>query len=877
MFLVRKLRPLTITAIPIIQAGARQTLSHKQPLSVAVPFEPSGCESLEGWWLASPNGEPVTSSLKATSHWADGSVKWAVLRTVVSPEVQGSGDWQLLSPSVPKPISSLNAIPSVTVSQSTDAITIQDGELSYRFHVESSVVFPDIVSAGRKIWNGCNFQLVSNDSEQKALEFSKTSINVTSHDDVSALITVLGHIQTADAKRIDVSLHFEILSGDWLKLRVQIHNPHRARHSEYLWDLGDEGSINISELSLRYEKLSADAVSYRAEEKLDWISVLNDECNLFQASSGGANWNSVNHVDADGQLQSTSKGYQIQTANTNTVKGDRATPVVWVETEQRTHWGFTLSKFWQNFPKSLSFSDTELCIGLFPIEHGSTYELQGGERKTHEIVFSFSEQKDSLDWVDRPDVFTVPTASAMNSQALRYAENEGGDAYNALISESLSPSNGFLAKREVIDEYGWRNFGDIFADHETLYHESDDLFISHYNNQYDPIYGFARQFLLTGDDRWYELMDDLAKHVLDIDIYRTDEDRVEYNHGLFWHTDHYKKASTCSHRSYSRDHYIDWHGDKGGGPGGEHCYTSGLVLYYQMTGNADARNAVLNLTNWVRFYYEGNGGVLDTLKNLATGERRKFLSLIKGQKVLRYDYRLDRGTGNYIRALLDSFEITRDKQYLAQVESIMVSTFSDVDDFSARDLDDPEYTWFYCIFLQEIILYLDIKRELNELDDAFIYARNALLHYVRWMVENETPYLSQPERLLFPNDTWITQDIRKANVLYAAYRYALDDRESILSKARYFRDYVIKGLSQSDTLHFSRMQIIMLQNHGPSGLMDIEVGPYPELSTLSDKELPSKACFYTLTGLIGSTSRKLFTAIRKFSLTREIQWVKVRL
>ena len=76
------------------------------------------------------------------------------------------------------------------------------------------------------------------------------------------------------------------------------------------------------------------------------------------------------------------------------------------------------------------------------------------------------------------------------------------------------------------------------------------------------------------------------------------------------------------------------------------------------------------------------------------------------------------------------------------------------------------------MFLQEVIKYLDLKRTLDELDDAFVYARDALLHYAYWMAENEQPYLHQPEKLEFPNDTWAAQDIRRANVLYAAYRYA---------------------------------------------------------------------------------------------------------
>ena len=49
------------------------------------------------------------------------------------------------------------------------------------------------------------------------------------------------------------------------------------------------------------------------------------------------------------------------------------------------------------------------------------------------------------------------------------------------------------------------------------------------------------QFLRTGDARWWRLMDDLARHVRDIDIYHTREDKAAYNGGLFWHTNHYMR------------------------------------------------------------------------------------------------------------------------------------------------------------------------------------------------------------------------------------------------------------------------------------------------------------------------------------------------
>ena len=160
---------------------------------------------------------------------------------------------------------------------------------------------------------------------------------------------------------------------------------------------------------------------------------------------------------------------------------------------------------------------------------------------------------------------------------------------------------------------------------------------------------------------------------------------------------------------------------------------------------------------------------------------------------------------------------------------------------------------------------------------AFRYARNGLLYYARWMAENETPYLSRPDRLEFPNDTWVAQDIRKANVLYAAYRYATVDRDELLTRARYFRDYVLEALKESDTLHFSRIQILMLQNHGPSGLMDTAAEPYSGLASLPVHEDPQKACFYTLPGFILEVLGQLLLGVRKFNLGREVRWVKARI
>ncbi len=135
------------------------------------------------------------------------------------------------------------------------------------------------------------------------------------------------------------------------------------------------------------------------------------------------------------------------------------------------------------------------------------------------------------------------------------ADDPHGD-YLRLVDAAVEGDDTFERKREVIDEYGWRHFGDIYGDHEAVFHKESgagaEPLTSHYNNQYDPVAGLGYQFLRSGDHRWRRLMRELAAHVIDIDVYHTDRDKSAYNHGLFWHTFHYVDADTGTHRSYPK-------------------------------------------------------------------------------------------------------------------------------------------------------------------------------------------------------------------------------------------------------------------------------------------------------------------------------------
>ncbi len=807
----------------------------------------------------------LPAELAATSRWPDGSIRWCLLKVLLSNEPEMM--W------LEKAAGHRQA--DVVRILGEESIDVLDGELCYRFARHS--LFPTISDADSTIVDGkADLLLTGEDGRLMSLDFD--SPELIASDRLSATVAVRGCLSDTPGQALNILLRYDIFAARDMVLTCEIHNPDRALHPEGIWDLGDAGSVLFSALSLAVERFAGSTAHVQFERGGPWYE--QPTFSLYQASSGGDHWNCPAHVNRFNKSTVAFRGYRATQSDGTVIEGDRAVPSLIFDDGAGRLMSVTPIQFWQNFPGKIACSDQDVELCFFPPMNGDCHEMQGGERKQHRIHFSFagdlSQAKASAHKVPGGRPLRIDRRFFAAHDVLGQPVAEEPGRYEKLLVPSLSDVSGFFAKREAQDEYGWRHFGDVVADHETLYHEGDAYFISHYNNQYDCIHGFARQYLLSGDARWYRLMEELAQHVLDIDIYRTNEDRAEYNYGLFWHTDHYRSASTSTHRTYSRDHYpSDWTGAKGGGPGPEHCYTSGLTLYYYLSGNEDAKDTVLRLTEWITNYYEGTGTFIEYGKALVTHDVKKLLTALKGGRVLRYRYPINRGTGNYIRALLDSYELTEDSAYLQRATRAITDTYSALDDIGLRDFGDIEGTWHYTVFLQEVLRFLDLKRVTGQFDADFHRARNGLMHYARWMVDHEAPYLVQPDKLEYPNDTWVAQDIRKANVLYGAYRYTADDRAPLLKRACFFRDYVINELEQSDTLHYARLQALIMQNQGPACVMENECEPYeiPETTGQSvDRESE-----YKVRDFIRAVVSGFGRVIKTTSPRREYAWVRVRL
>jgi hypothetical protein len=652
---------------------------------------------------------------------------------------------------------------------------------------------------------------------------------------------------------VEARLHFFAGSAA-VRIELTIRNPRRAAHPGGLWDLGDAGSIYLKDVAIRFALPTRGEVRPVEPPAPAGRVVCSPEVGapaeefaapfeLYQDSSGGENWRSTNHVSRKHEVPVSFRGYRLKSGSQERT-GLRATPLVTLSRGGHAV-GVAVPQFWQNFPMAVEATDGALMLRLLPQQFGETW--------TFAVAFGPDATPEALEWFRQPARAFASPKWYCDSGAIPYLTPKADDPnadYLKLVDAAIEGKDTFDAKREKIDQYGWRHFGDIYGDHEAVYHAAGPReasltgpatqpptpLVSHYNNQYDPVAGFAYQFLRSGDLRWLRHHEEHAQHVIDIDIYHTTQDKSAYNGGMFWHTYHYADADTGNHRAYPRSllHFkgmpgLDPNSEKakrsrhvyaaGGGPANEQNYSTGLMLHYFLTGRAQSREAAIGLARWVIDMDDGNKTVFRWLSRADTGRA----SMSRDDSY----HGPGRGSGNSLSVLIDGHRLGGDPAFMAKAEQLVRRCIHPADDVAKRNLLDVESRWFYTMFLQALGKFLDYKAERGELDFMYAYARESLLHYARWMAEHEVPILSRPEILEYPNETWAAQDMRKSEVFKFAAKHATgEEKAKFLERADFFfRDSVARQMA-FPTRTLCRPVVLMLS----FGYMQAYFQKHPEES-----------------------------------------------
>lgn len=749
--------------------------------------------------------QALPAQFEVIAAWPDGSAKWVLVDCLVTLEKNCS---KLLS-------LQLATAESSAVSENADLVVADDtiegsfGMLNFKASRGASSLLEQMLVTPGQNTIAARLNLVLIDASGNRRDCCVDRVTLVRDGPLRSTLEVSGGFAGgSSASELVFTARIDIVSNAAeLHLDIDIWNPRAAIHPNNCWDLGDLGSVTFQSISLELllpSDVSRVSWTEGRQARIQQLD-LSDEWTLQQVSSGGENWDSTNHIDSEGNLTVARRGYVVRHENQEIGSGYRAEPVV-EATVDGTHAAVSVVDFWQNFPTSISCTKRVLGVGLFAACGDNLFEIQGGERKRHEVVMSFAGVEDGS-LITRHKLMTdvaVDPKFVAASRAMPYFVPSSDDqrfaACNSYVRSIVEGDKTFKSAREVIDEYGWRNYGELYADHEAIGSDSVTPIISHYNNQYDFVAAAALHYLRSGDTRWYDLLRAAARHHRDIDIYHTDRDRIAYNGGLFWHTDHYKDAATATHRTYSRRNATN--GDYGGGPSNEHNYTTGFLYFYWLTGDVTAREAVISLATWVLQVDDGALSIFAPISNDSTG---------RASSTAEPGYHgPGRGAGNSINALLDAWQLTGERPFMQKIEELVARCVHPQDNIDELGLDDPESRWSYLVFLQVLGKFLAIKEEYLEFDYHYYYARDCLLHYAHWVLNNEVPYKEVLHKVDKPTETWPAQDIRKCHIMHLASKYDSEPaNKHFQERADFYYKRCLDDLLQFDTAYLCRPRVII--------------------------------------------------------------------
>ncbi len=790
------------------------------PATTGVPF-PRGAWDGEGPARLASSVGLIASSFRILERWSDGSVRWSLFDLLL-PIGTAAGEEIRIDVSRPAdrpfptggPVSAgvtpdggTSRSPSpapgpLRLQEFAGAIDVDTGAATFRLEAGIAFPFASVTAGGASIGGGAVCRLVAEDAGGRRATARVRALVIEETGPLRACVRLEGVFDgdgAASSNAADSSppllafiarLHFHAGSSS-VRLLLTTRNPRRAAHPGGHWELGDAGSVLLRVLTLSIDAPGCDRVAWRAEPTLP-VQLREGAAaslEIVQDSSGGENWKSRVHLDRDRRIATTFRGYRERIDGKERA-GLRASPWAAIHDGGR---GVSIAPrwFWQNFPAAIEAAPGAVALRLFPRQYASLHEIQGGEQKTHEVVLAFGEEASAPERSLPPDPPLVrPTPAAFAaSGAIPYLVPRAPGApslHDRLVGRALEGPDTFEAKRERADESGWRHFGELWADHEARFHEGPESFVAHYHNQYDVVYGAFLPFARTGDPRWHRIHEELARHVVDVDVYHTTEDKPAYNQGLFWHTVHYVDADLSTHRSYPK------RGSQGGGPDDEHNYTTGLLHRYLAGGDAQARETVIASAAWVIDADDGERTIFRWLDRGRTG---------LATKTRAFDYHgPGRGAGNSLNALLDGWRLTRDERFLVKAREVTRRVIHPAQDVARLDLLDAENRWSYTVFLQALGKSLDTAEEAGRIDEDYAYARASLLAFARWMADHERPILDAPDRLEYPTETWAAQDVRKSDVfLFAALHSEGADRARFLERAGFFFHRSLRDLDAFPT------------------------------------------------------------------------------
>ena len=642
--------------VPFIVRNETPAFCRLCPADGSIPFPPGEIKDLNTIRIRNVSGEDLPFQSRVLARWPDGSVKWLALhfQATLPPPSGWAGYFLEYGPNV----KAVDFTGKLFANESDEAIKVNTGTLEvtlskkhfYLFEKElldqnrDGVFDPteETVSEAPLVlkFRGKEFRTDLDDKSYK-VEIEEKGIQ-------RIVVKASGWFQSEDGQRYcQVIVRFYFYQGkSYVKVShtlVYTGYPENKRFSEYKsLKLPPNETIETFgvRIPFRFSDRKDDVVSFGSVGQSYPGFVLNENVRLLQ----------LNYKEAALTRDGASVPFQ------GLLTG-------WFDISNASH-GLAIGVryFRENFPKGFSVkrSQNEIGLDLWPEEAGpldlsTTPKAVGpdaygrgnafGLAKTHELIFYFH-GKD----VPPTDSPAEIATSFMKSLIIR-TNPYWIDATGALgrlqpVEQKYATEEKMLARLfdwadrqpRLFEWYGMLNFGDTL----TWWRNADDEKEGQKYDSFDwhPVgrwgwyncegvgthTGALLQFARSGEWKYFEFGENLAKHIMDIDT-------VHYN------TISHDKRLRKLDQKYSQVGAMHRHnGDHWGGRADEASHTSvvGILLYYYLTGNERAFDVAKEVGEYFLkepFTYMGHPQVApnramanvlwgDTLLYEATGDDR---------------------------------------------------------------------------------------------------------------------------------------------------------------------------------------------------------------------------------------------------------------
>lgn len=352
---------------------------HAEPVSAGIPLAPGILHDPAQLAVVSADGRLLPSQAATLACWPDGSLRWALVDFLL---LTGGQFEERVAICVRGEAERRAA--RISVSE-TDTAYVADTGIA-RIEVARDGLAP--CTALR--WTGpgsalnAHAEISAQDAAGRPLVAHLERLETEAAGPVRATFAGSGALRRSRGPalcRFAVRLSV-FLDTALLRLDLTVHNPRRARHRGGLWDLGDPGSILLRSIAIGIRPTppaSAADLRWRMAPGHPEQRCRSGRLEIYQASSGGAQWASRVHRDRRGRVPLPFRGCRVRDGAQATVI-DRASPALsWISSGVRL--SVARPWFWQEFPSVLEGAADGLRVGLFPRQAGVPFELQGGSRR----------------------------------------------------------------------------------------------------------------------------------------------------------------------------------------------------------------------------------------------------------------------------------------------------------------------------------------------------------------------------------------------------------------------------------------------------------------------------------------------------------------